>query len=334
MRILFARLTAGLLLFSIPGTLRAASIRPARPTNTRLGVLSTPATLPRVIRPSLQQGIILSQPALPNVTLPRAVITPAWTAPIASPEITVMPAAVSDPLREAVLASADYSIPAEKALQMSSKIFDGKTDAPAVTVPEASLGPRVLNRAVRLIITGPPGSGKGTYSKRLSVHYGIPHISVGELLRVYARNHSDIAETMSRGELVDSSLVLRIVSERLRQRDVMERGFILDGFPRRKTEAAELQGFLGRDGIDAVISLQVPEKELLRRILGRGRADDTPEVFSERMRVYRDETIPAAKIFSRKRNVLSPDVSGADADLNYSRLREQFESWSDSAGLK
>lgn len=235
----------------------------------------------------------------------------------------------------------------ETLTERSARIFDGKADAPpvqaslpggtetgAAPAPAPPLGPRVLNRPVRLIITGPPGSGKGTYSKLLSREYGIPHISVGDLLRDYAKNHPEVEALMSQGKLVSTELVLRVVQERLRQADARERGFILDGFPRRVAEAKALKAMLGRKSVDAVLSLEVPEEELLRRILARGRADDNPEVFKERMRIYRENTVPAAALFRKGRPVLTPDVSGPGVEANYSGLKAQFDRWADSAGLK
>ncbi len=229
----------------------------------------------------------------------------------------------------------------------SARIFDGKAEAPAVRpdlpggssagsspAPATPLGPRVLNRPVRLIITGPPGSGKGTYAKLLSREYGIPHISVGDLLRGYAKNHPEVEALMSQGKLVSTELVLRVVQERLRQADVVERGFILDGFPRRVAEAKALKSMLGRKSVDAVLSLEVPEEELLRRILSRGRADDNPEVFKERMRIYREDTVPAAELFRKGRPVLTPEVSGPGVEANYAGLRAEFDGWARTAGLK
>lgn len=240
----------------------------------------------------------------------------------------------------------------ESVAEISARVFDNKALAPVVqadlpvapgfgggTAPQVrtetpGLGPRVLKRAVRLIITGPPGSGKGTYAQLLSKEYGVPHISVGELLRSYAKTHPDVAAIMSQGKLVDTQLVLRVVRERLQQPDVRERGFILDGFPRRVVEARALKTMLGRRSVDAVISLSVPESELLRRILSRGRADDNSEVFKERMRIYREDTVPAAELFRRGRPVLAPSVAGPMIQTNYAALKGQFEAWAESARLK
>ncbi|OGS41968.1 MAG: hypothetical protein A3J82_02245 [Elusimicrobia bacterium RIFOXYA2_FULL_69_6] len=174
---------------------------------------------------------------------------------------------------------------------------------------------------MRLIITGPPGSGKGTYAAKIAAEYGTVHISVGELLRAYAKNNPKVAAVMAQGKLVDSQLVLDVVRQRLAQDDIKERGFILDGFPRRPNEGAALQDMLGDAGIDGIIELHVPEAELLRRILARGRADDKPDVFRDRMQIYREQTIPAVELFKHGAPVLSPEVSGSGIEANYARVK-------------
>ena len=184
----------------------------------------------------------------------------------------------------------------------------------ALAAPIAVSGPRML-------ITGPPGSGKGTYSEKIGRDYGVVHVSVGALLRSYAKSHPEIAETMAAGRLVDSDVVLKVVREHLEQDQIRKHGFILDGFPRRLEEAAALTGMLGTTAVDAVIELNVAEDELLRRILSRGRTDDREDVFHERMRIYREQTKPAVEIFKSASPVLAPEVAGPDAEINYSRLK-------------
>jgi adenylate kinase len=203
----------------------------------------------------------------------------------------------------------------------------GAAPAPALAPEHLIRGARMrptptkLGHPLRLIITGPPGAGKGTFSDKISAEYGVPHISVGELLREHAKAHPAVAAIMAKGQLVDTSLVLSVVRERLAQPDVRSRGFILDGFPRRAEEARALSAMLGPQGVDGVISLDVPDAELLRRILARGRADDSEPVFQERMKIYHEQTVPAVEIFTNSTPVIAPEVKSSDIETNYSRVK-------------
>ncbi|MBI5239231.1 MAG: nucleoside monophosphate kinase [Elusimicrobia bacterium] len=283
-----------------------------------------------------------------NPTLAAPKLTSIWSAMPMAPAIqTALPAApaltqIQEVAVQAAPAQTALAVTAEKlaALQQDPKAsgeavalrvqqtFDGQAAGKGVPSAEA---PAVLDspagttastpRPLRLIITGPPGSGKGTYAAKIAAEYGVPHISVGELLRAYAKTHPAVAKIMATGQLVESKPVLDVVRERLAQPDIKERGFILDGFPRRPNEADALQGMLGEDGVDGIIELDVPEAELLRRILARGRADDKADVFRERMKIYREQTIPAVERFKHGTPVLSPEVSGSSIEANYARVK-------------
>ena len=222
----------------------------------------------------------------------------------------------------------DSKISGETASLQAARTFDGQAASLGSPSPEAQAvlpSPEgtaaTTPRPLRLIITGPPGSGKGTYAAKIAAEYGTVHISVGELLRAYAKNNPKVAAVMAQGKLVDSQLVLDVVRQRLAQNDIKERGFILDGFPRRPNEGAALQDMLGDAGVDGIIELHVPEAELLRRILARGRADDKPDVFRDRMQIYREQTIPAVELFKHGAPVLSPEVSGSGIEANYARVK-------------
>jgi adenylate kinase len=180
----------------------------------------------------------------------------------------------------------------------------------------------------RLIIAGAPGSGKGEASKRLARDYGIVHVSSGELLREHALPHPDVAAAMNRGELVPTELVVGLVRERLSRPDAVERGFILDGSPRRLEEAEQLRAEIaaGRIAVDALILLDVPEDELLRRVLGRGRSDDSEDVFRRRLDIYRRDTVPAVASLARDLPVLTPDVAtAAGVEESYARVKAAVE---------
>jgi adenylate kinase len=150
---------------------------------------------------------------------------------------------------------------------------------------------------LRAILLGAPGSGKGTQAERLAQALGVPTISTGEMLRQAVAQGTELGarvqSVMAAGGLVDDDLMAAVVSERLARLDAAV-GFLLDGYPRTLEQAATLERLLADRGsrIDAVILLEVPEEELVRRALGRRRADDIEAVIRERLRVYRDKTEP------------------------------------------
>ena len=150
---------------------------------------------------------------------------------------------------------------------------------------------------MRIVLLGPPGAGKGTQAIKLASDLGVPQISTGDLFR----HNIDAGTTLGleakqyldAGDLVPASLTNALVDDRLNDADVAS-GFILDGFPRSVEQAEALNDMLKRRGLklDAVLEFRVPEDELVDRLQGRGRADDTEDVIRNRMKVYRDETAP------------------------------------------
>ena len=150
---------------------------------------------------------------------------------------------------------------------------------------------------MRIVLLGPPGAGKGTQAVKLAESLDVPQISTGDLFR----HNIDAGTTLGlqakqyldAGDLVPASLTNALVDDRLNDADVAQ-GFILDGFPRSVEQAEALNAMLKRRGLklDAVLEFRVPEDELVDRLKGRGRADDTEDVIRNRMKVYRDETAP------------------------------------------
>ena len=138
---------------------------------------------------------------------------------------------------------------------------------------------------MRIVLLGAPGSGKGTQSQRLVERLGIPQVSSGDLLRAAVARGTELGrrakEAMDGGRLVDDSLVLQMIRERLGAGDT-RRGFILDGFPRTLAQAEALERLL-RDltqPLDAVVQLEVDAAELVRRISGRRCCADCGRVFN------------------------------------------------------
>ncbi len=153
---------------------------------------------------------------------------------------------------------------------------------------------------MRIVLLAPPGAGKGTQGKRLSEHYGVPHIAVGDLLRDNVERDTGVGrqvkDKLDAGELVSDELVLRMVKESLEASD--GDGFILDGYPRTVRQAEE-----GREAAEAMgmsaevaIFLATDEDELIRRLCKRateeGREDDTEDVIRQRLATYQTETAP------------------------------------------
>jgi adenylate kinase len=154
---------------------------------------------------------------------------------------------------------------------------------------------------MNVILLGPPGAGKGTQGQRLSQAYGIPEISTGDILRAAVYNGTALGTEakgyIERGALVPDMVMIGIVRDRLLQADT-KKGFILDGFPRTLAQAEALTYIFQESGcpLEHVISIEVPEEELLQRLAGRrgieGRQDDTDAAIRHRLEVYRRETEP------------------------------------------
>lgn len=147
------------------------------------------------------------------------------------------------------------------------------------------------------VLLGAPGSGKGTQAERVASTLAVPAISTGDMLRQAVAEGSELGSrvgaVMAAGLLVDDALMAEVVRERL-QREDARRGFLLDGYPRTPSQAETLDGFL-RDGgreLGAVVLLDVPEDVLVRRAIGRQRADDREDVVRKRLLVYRENTEP------------------------------------------
>ncbi len=148
-----------------------------------------------------------------------------------------------------------------------------------------------------VVLLGAPGSGKGTQAERLATALGVPAISTGEMLREAVATGTELGArvggVMAAGDLVDDGLMAEVVAARLGQTDARG-GFLLDGYPRTPGQAETLDRLLAANDvrIDAVLYLDVPEEELVRRALGRKRADDREAVIRSRLAVYREKTEP------------------------------------------
>jgi adenylate kinase len=156
---------------------------------------------------------------------------------------------------------------------------------------------------VRILIVGPPGAGKGTQAAVLSEELGVAHISTGELFRAHVDRRSELGRKVEQyldaGALVPDEVTNAMVAQRLTD-DVCRAGFLLDGFPRTVSQAEVLEDLLReRDcEIDTVLAFDVPEEQVVARLLARGRGDDTEDVIRHRQQLYREETAPLLDFYA------------------------------------
>jgi adenylate kinase len=155
----------------------------------------------------------------------------------------------------------------------------------------------------RVVLVGPPGAGKGTQATALSTELGVPHISTGDLFRAHIANNTELGQDVKRyldaGQLVPDEVTNEMVRERLAQPDAAA-GFLFDGFPRNVGQAEVLGKMLADadTALDAVVELRVDEEVVVKRLLARGRDDDSEEVIRHRQEVYRTETAPLLEYYS------------------------------------
>jgi adenylate kinase len=194
------------------------------------------------------------------------------------------------------------------------------------------------------VIIGKQGAGKGTQAVRLSRYYVVPHISTGDMFRAAVRSGSEwglkAKHYMDAGELVPDDVVIGVVRERLSEDDTVNRGFLLDGFPRNVAQAEALEETLSPRGVDLIIELDVPTDVVLKRLEGRRvctdcgtnysvdapptsdwecdacggqvvqREDDITEAIARRLSLYESETRPLVTWYMRQDKLMTVDGTG------------------------
>lgn len=179
---------------------------------------------------------------------------------------------------------------------------------------------------LNIIIFGAPGSGKGTQSERLIERYRLHHISTGELLRGHISAKTELGQLadsyISKGRLIPDNLMIDILADTIDSEPaVKERGVILDGFPRTIPQAEALKKLMDERGmkIDAVIGLEVPEEELIERLIKRGaesgRSDDNLETIMKRLDVYQTQTYPLRSFYEKEGIYKAIDGMGSVDDI-------------------
>ena len=178
---------------------------------------------------------------------------------------------------------------------------------------------------MRIVLLGPPGSGKGTQAALLQERLGLAHISTGDLLRKAVDQKTELGlqakSYMDAGDLVPDDLMLGLIEERLGAPDVA-RGFILDGYPRNLAQAEALDEVLERIGqpVDVAISVTVNEGEIVERLSKRaveeGRSDDTEDVIRNRLRVYSEQTAPVAGHYAEGGRLREVDGMGTVEEVH------------------
>jgi adenylate kinase len=215
-----------------------------------------------------------------------------------------------------------------------------------------------MSRGPRLVLLGKQGAGKGTQAALLSERYGIEHVSTGDLFRAAAAAGTpagkEAEQYMNRGDLVPDDLTLRIVAERFAEDGLVDRGFVLDGFPRTLPQAETLEEVLDGHPLDLVINLEVPTDIVLDRIAGRRvcencgatyhvnappnedwtcdvcggkvvqREDDTEDAVMRRLELYQEETVPIIDLYRRLKKLVVVDGTGSGDDV-FARLVAQVD---------
>lgn len=185
-----------------------------------------------------------------------------------------------------------------------------------------------------LILFGPPGSGKGTQSENLIARYGFRHLSTGDLLRAEIANKTPLGleakSLMDQGQLVPDAVVIGMIDAAIKANPDVP-GFLFDGFPRTVAQAEALDALLEQKGssIGVVLALQVPEDELISRMVNRaktsGRSDDADEqVQRKRLDVYLRDTLPVAGYYSQFGKVVEIEGVGSIDEI-FGRLTAEID---------
>jgi adenylate kinase len=215
-----------------------------------------------------------------------------------------------------------------------------------------------MSSGARYLLLGRQGAGKGTQAVRIATHFGVPHISTGDMFRAAVAEGTPFGiragKYLNRGELVPDEVVIGVVAERLAQDDTVDKGFVLDGFPRTRAQAEELEGLLAPAQLNAAIDIDVPTEVVLHRLSGRRvckecganyhvdspprqnwtcdrcggevvqREDDTEEAIYRRLELYEQETGPLIDFYDDQGFLVRVDGVGTPDEV-FDRVMRSVE---------
>ncbi|TVR40250.1 MAG: adenylate kinase [Cryomorphaceae bacterium] len=179
---------------------------------------------------------------------------------------------------------------------------------------------------LNIVLFGPPGAGKGTQSENLITRYSLVHLSTGDVFRANIKGGTELGERaksyMDKGELVPDEVTIKMLESEV-EKHPEARGFIFDGFPRTRAQAAALDAFLASRNteISLMLGLEVPADELKKRLALRaassGRPDDAdPEIIANRIAVYERETAPVAEFYREQNKYHGIDGIGTIEEIS------------------
>ena len=179
-------------------------------------------------------------------------------------------------------------------------------------------------KQMRIIMLGGPGSGKSTYTEYLIRHFQINHIYPGGMLRKEVENNTEIGQRVkdiiSKGQFVPNQIVLDLIKDKVNK---SPNGYVLDGWPRYMQQVRDMEQ--SGIGYDFAVFLDVSREEVLKRLLTRGRADDTEEIINNRIDLYKRETGPVVEYFRGKTGFIEINAEGDTPENTANRIIKRIE---------
>ena len=177
---------------------------------------------------------------------------------------------------------------------------------------------------MRIVMLGGPGSGKSTYTEYLIKHFNITHIYPGGMLRKEVEKGTEIGKIaksiIDRGEFVPNQIVLDLIKKKVEQ---SPQGYVLDGWPRYMQQVEDMEK--NEIGYDYAVFLDVSRDEVMRRLLARGRADDTEEIISNRIELYKKETGPVIEYMRGRPGFLEIKAEGGTPEETANEIIRRIE---------